>query len=323
MKIDPSLRQKIRSDLGLDQPFVKGQHTSVKNCWHFTTDGNVVDVIFRNDTDFRSGMNRIYVVLQDFDIIILAFCLMDTHVHFILYGDFDTCNRFVHEYVRRTSMFITSRYHSLHALENVQVHHQVIDNDFYLKTAICYTIKNPPAGGIRYMAYDYPWGSGSLYFRRSGHWSSAGWTSPEPQDIKLLGELGSRKRRILLGSKHPVPGDVRMVDGIVFPGEYTATDIVEELFKSCKGFNYFLCVSKETDVESRGGFISHLSLPLQEMRQHKQELCQTLFGENNIRRLDTGQRVKLAKALRARYNSSVKQIARLCGLVYDEVRHLL
>jgi hypothetical protein len=32
------------------------------------------------------------------------------------------------------------------------------------------------------------------------------------------------------------------------------------------------------------------------------------------------QRLRLARTLRSRYNSSIKQIARLAGLVYDEVK---
>ena len=322
MKIAPSLLRKIRSDLGLTQPFVKGQNIPVKDCWHFTTDGNDVDVIFRNDQDFRAGMNRIYVVLQDFDIVILGFCLMDTHVHFILYGDFDACNRFIHEYIRRTSMYISSQYRDWHKLGNVHVNYQIIDNDFYLKTAICYTIKNPPVGGIHYIAYDYPWSSGPLYFRKGGYWSSPAWISTDGQST-CLGELGTRRRRTILGTKRPLQDDIRITDGIIFPEEYTAKDIVEELFKSCKGFNYFMCISKETDVESKGGSISHLSLPIQEMRQYKLELCQELFGVKNIRFLDTAQRIRLAKALRARYNSSARQIARLCGLIYHEVCHFI
>ena len=48
-----------------------------------------------------------------------------------------------------------------------------------------------------------------------------------------------------------------------------------------------------------------------------------LFGQKHIRNLDTTSRLKLARVLKLRYNSSDKQIIRLCGLIYDEVNHLL
>ena len=114
-----------------------------------------------------------------------------------------------------------------------------------------------------------------------------------------------------------------MIGKIVFPGEYVAFELVEECFKTAKGFNYFICRSKEDDVESRGGHISNLSVPIQEMMQHRNELCRELFNVNTPRTLSMDQRVRLARALKAKYRCSAKQIARLSGLIYDEVKDLL
>ena len=75
-------------------------------------------------------------------------------------------------------------------------------------------------------------------------------------------------------------------------------------------------------MDARGGSISLLSIPMQEMRQHKNEVCQELFGKRSIKSLTTEQRLRLARTLRSRFNSSIKQIVRLCGLVYDEVKDL-
>ena len=43
MKLDQKLLAQIEADLGLNVPFVKGQKIKIKNCWHFSTDGNAVD----------------------------------------------------------------------------------------------------------------------------------------------------------------------------------------------------------------------------------------------------------------------------------------
>lgn len=84
-----------------------------------------------------------------------------------------------------------------------------------------------------------------------------------------------------------------------------------------------MCISKEEDVDARGGSISHLSIPIQEMRQHKNEICRELFGVDCVKTLSTAQRLKLARTMKARYNSSLKQIIRLSGLVYNEVKDLM
>ena len=309
----------MAADLGLDVPFVRGQEKRVKKCWHFSTDGNAVDIMFYGEADFRDGMNRIFIVLDGYEIVILAFSLMDTHVHFILYGDFESCNRFMHEYVRRTSRYIAQHHGDRNKLRGTVVSWQEIDTEEYLKTAICYVVRNAPVGGKSFLAEDYPWSSGPLYFRGSGTWCSPGWTTSWDSSVRTT-DMGVREKREVLRTKKTVMDDIRIIDGIVFPGEYVAYREVEMLFRTHKAYHYFLCRSREDDVESRGGSISMLSLPMQEMRQHKNEACRELFGHGSTNKLNTQQRLFLAKTLRKRYNSSIKQIARLCGLVYDEVK---
>ena len=320
MKVKEKLLRQIVSDLGLDRPFLKGQDIPIKNCWHFSTDGNAVDFMFYDEEDFINGMNRIFVLLQKYDIVILAFILMDTHIHFILWGTLEDCNKFVHEYVRQTSRHISITHGDRKKLGNVPVHYQTIDTDYYLKTALCYVIKNAPVGGLPYNALDYPWSSGPLYFRHKDQWSSPSWLSE--LDAGNDSTMGVHEKRYVLHTRSQMADGVKMIGPLVFPGEYVAFELVERVFKTCKGFNYFMCCSKESDVDSRGGAISRLSIPMQEMRQHKNEVCWELFGTSSVKGLDTRQRIRLAKALKSRYDSSVKQITRLTGLIYDEVKDL-
>lgn len=316
------LPNKIVSDLGLDRSFIKGQKIIIKNCWHFSTDGKAVDVMFEDDDDFIAGMNRIYIIVRGFNVVILAFSLMDTHVHFVLYGEFEECNKFMHEYVRRTSQHISITHAERHKLDNVPIDYQPVTDDSYLKTVICYTIKNAPVGGLPFTAWDYPWSSGPLYFRRTGLWSSPVWMESNHNPGNREG-LGLHHGRKLLRTRDVPREDVPMIGQIVFPGVYVAYKIVERIFKTCKSFNYFLCKTKEDDVDARGGTITHLTMPIQEMRQHKNELCREMFGVETVRTLDMRQRLMLARALRSRFNSSVKQITRMTGLVYEEVKDII
>ncbi|MBQ6185937.1 MAG: hypothetical protein IJK48_08715 [Bacteroidales bacterium] len=316
------LPKEIVSDLGLDRPFIKGQRIIIKNCWHFSTDGKAVDVMFDDDDDFIAGMNRIYIIVRGFNVVILAFSLMDTHVHFVLYGEFEECNKFMHEYVRRTSQHISITHAERHKLDNVPIDYQPVTDDAYLKTVICYTIKNAPVGGLPFTAWDYPWSSGPLYFRRTGLWSSPVWMESNYNPGNREG-LGLHHGRKLLRTRDVPREDVPMIGQIVFPGVYVVYKIVERIFKTCKSFNYFLCKTKEDDVDARGGTITHLTMPIQEMRQHKNELCREMFGVETVRTLDMRQRLMLARALRSRFNSSVKQITRMTGLVYEEVKDII
>ena len=314
--------EQLVTDLGLNRPFVRGQTIPINNCWHFSTDGNAVDCLFYDDDDFIAGMNRIYITVRGYNVIILAFSLMDTHVHFVLYGEFDECNHFMHEYVRRTSIFIAKKHGENNKLDGVPIDYQRVDNDYYLKTVICYTVKNAPVAGVPFNALDYPWSSGPLYFKKAGYWSSPSWQGKE-NNLSDSGIMGTKTLRKVLKTRDLPEKNLRMAGSLIFPGEYVAYELVERLFKTTKSFNYFLCRTKEEEVDSKGGTISHLSVPMQEMRQHKNELCLELFNTASIKTLNTSQRLILARTLRSRFNSSIKQIARLCGLVYNEVKDIL
>lgn len=302
--------ETIFTDLAIGLPFVKGQNLPVRNCWHFSTDGTVRDVLFRDEADYVLAMNRIYLVARKFNIIILAFCLMDNHVHFVLYGDLEACRRFMHEYVRNISMTVARRHGLSRDLRELPIHHQQITDDAYLKTAICYVIKNPVAAGLSWQVHDYPWSSGPLYFRSSRTWAAPAW------DVKktTLESLSAQKKEEVFHTREPLPDTLEVIGNLILPSNYIPTELVEQIFKSHKSYHYFLSRSKEEDIESRGGAISRLSLPDGEMRQHKREIMRELYGKESSRELDTTQRLRLAKEIRRRYNCSLKQISRLVGL---------
>ena len=325
--VDNGIFGEVKLDLGFNEPFVKGKQVEVRNCWHFYTDGNCVDRLFDDREDFIDGMNRVFVVQSSFRVLILAFTLMDTHLHFILYGNFDECQNFMHKYLKLTSMYIASNHSENKKLGNLRVNHQVINNDFYLKTAICYVIKNAPVGGLHYNGFDYPWSSAPLYFRHQDDWTTPMWlyklTKGSDSKTVLLSSLSKRQKIELLKTKETSLPNARVIDGMVFPGDYVAYQLVEQLFKSHKSYNYFMCITKEEDIESKGGAVSKLTIPIYELRSYRNSLCQELFNSQSIRNLSVEERIKLAKVMKSKYHSSIKQIAKSCGLIYEEVKELL
>lgn len=315
------LLPQARIDLGMDIPFIKGMDKPVKRCWHFCTDGKNVDYIFSNDPECIAGMNRIYVCSRNFEVIILAFCLMDTHIHFILYGEFDQCLAFVRNYIQRTSVFIKNQRNETHSLMSLPITSQCITNDRYLKTAICYVLKNPISAGLPYNWFDYPWSSWALYFRKSGLWTSPTWCNNTVlSDSK---EMSVLEVRTLFHSKDAIADNFKLIGDLVFPGEYTCVNLVEELFHTPKSFSYFMRAGKDSDIEALEGIASKMSIPLRELRQQRDAMIQQLFPGNSLRDLDVKRRLILAKALHRRLYSSVKDICRSCGLVYSEAKGLI
>ena len=66
----------------------KTMGTSTAHYYHCATKGFDHSILFADVREFIAGMNRIGICLAmlrtDHPVIIIAFCLMDNHVHFIL-----------------------------------------------------------------------------------------------------------------------------------------------------------------------------------------------------------------------------------------------
>ena len=152
-------------------------------------------------------------------------------------------------------MYLSSKYPGRNALKSIEISHQVLEDDRYLKMAICYVLKNPVSAGLPYNAWDYPWSSGPLYFRHSDTWASPKWMLGMDEVV-----LGARDMRKLVKSRSKMDSGIKVLDGLILPSQYVSVAIVEELFRSHKAFNFFMSISKDIDVESRGGAISHLTV---------------------------------------------------------------
>lgn len=309
--------KRIIEDLGLNTRFEKGRDIPVRNCWHFSTDGNAMDLLFGSQEDFRMAMNRIYMARQSTECHILAFCLMNNHVHFILYGELSDCKIFMHNYIRRTSMYLHNKYGKDKFLKGLPINYQIIDTQQYLKTAICYVLKNPTNAGMPYLFYDYPWSSGALYFRVKDGWPSVRFG--ENVIKKCLSRSDCRK----LLSCDCISNPLVMMGDLIFPQEYVEVEVVETLFRSHRSYMYYICRSSESDVESKDGYISRFTLPDNELIQYRLELSKNYYGQESIRMLNAEQRFKLCRMLLSKYNCSKKQVVRICGLKFSEVKNML
>lgn len=323
--------EKLRRDLALDIAYTPDRCApQVHNCYHFSSDGNATDELFLDTTDFKDGMNRVAILSLRFNILILAFVLMDTHIHFVLYGAFEECQAFVHEFMRLTGMSLSFRHGEKAKTHAIPIDYKVIHDADYLRNAICYDFRNPTVAGIKYMFYDYPWSSGPTMFRSEKGWARAMWTLTEdrncPQEIldyfkiKRAWELGDQKEtRQILKSHDVLPDDWILIDGVIFPGCYIPLDIVTSIFRSHKSFLFFCGRNNEKEMDKDSGQLSRLSLPNDEMKQHRDEIIAEKFGDRTIRSLNAEERMEVARTLRSRYRASIKQIANIVRMPVEMV----
>ena len=112
-----------------------------KEFFHLCANGAEVRnfIICRND--YAAAFNLIGVCAANIDVMVVSFSLEDSHPHILLYGTYGACVAFKNLY-----------------------------EQLYLRHAAIYTIIQATKDGKPVMPYDYPWGTGSMYFR-SGYYT--------------------------------------------------------------------------------------------------------------------------------------------------------
>ena len=272
------------------------------------SDGFRSDFLFEDRQAFIAGMNIVALCFLKCDISVLAFCLMDNHVHFILYGTYEECERFKSRFIHRYSIWFSNRYsEKRHSDINFDI--KVIDDERYLLTSIPYVLRNSIASGYKFCIDDYLWSSGGLYFRAADRLKmmTAGW--------KKISDLSTRELRRYIQTLDDLPDEwLISPEGFIWPGNYVDYKAVEQLYRTPKSFTFFMGQTKEEEINRSLGIHNEVSLPDMELREKAVTHCLRMFNTTNLRRLDTQKRIALGKQLRRECKCSSKQIARIIHL---------
>ena len=270
----------------------------MENYWHICTEGLVKKVIFKSREDYIVGMNAIPVCAQRFNVTVLAFCLMDNHVHFIVQGAETNCRKFIINYKRKLG--------KLAGIRGADVCMKPIEDTEYLKRAIGYVLRNPLSAGLKILPIHYEWSSASLYFR-----------SPAQTDfrnLRTVGTLSYREKRSLLHSQtNELDTYTITPEGMISPESYVAVQAVEELFYSPARLMYFISSKENMEVELRSDILHKARYTDDELIISIGNICQEVFRCESPDKLSIEDRYRLADLVRKRYGSPFKQIARLTG----------
>lgn len=274
--------------------------------WLITTAHLENRLLFKDFEDFIVGMNYLAVLSFKYGIIVLAFILMSNHVHLVAIGRRDDIETFVTMWKSLYSKYLAAKYGVRDFLRRLEVDiRPVPEESEALERAVAYVQMNCVAANICTSPYEYPWGTGSTFFKVK-----------EEKGMRL-GDFSARARYKLLHCKTDVPSDWKVCEeGYVLPSSYVDVDRVELLFRTPKRMNYFLQSSSkakqrmETIEDGLPAFrdqVISAALP---------DLCRSLFGKVSVKELSDNQLIELLRQLRFRFASNVNQIARVVGLTY-------
>ena len=284
-----------------------------KHYWLVTTEHLKEGLWFRDDEDYKVGMNYVAIVSFAHGVMVLAFVLMSNHVHFILYCTEEEAWAFIHEFKADCSRHLALKYgvRDLLRRNGVQIQ-RITPEDESFERAVAYTLMNPPAANICLHPSGYPWGTGGTYFKVH---------SLKGTRIGDMSENAIRKR---LHTKRTLPDNWLVgEDGYILPESYVPVSLVESLFKSAKRLDYFL---RNTSKAKRREEFQGNDLPSfrdQVLYAAIPDLCRTLFAKNGVAELNEAQRQVLVRQIRRRFSADIHQIVRVTSFPMEEVARYL
>lgn len=281
--------------------------------FHICTDGSKLPWMFRDDEDFIAGVNRIGICKFLLGIEVICFIVMDTHIHIVLYGDILQCKEFINLYKRLTGIWIKQKYDINEHLKDIPVEIIPISDEEGLLNTIAYIDRNSIVGGYKFLATEYPWGTGKLIFRDP--------TSTAGGQTRKLSELNRREQWSLLKSRVDLPQEWKIdTKGMLDISSFIDVARLESIFRSPARYTYFLAKKLEGVIESQFKNTRSAYLPDKEIRKVTINLSREMFGHEDVKFLDVKSKISIAKKLRYDYLSTLKQISRMVYLDEDVLK---
>lgn len=296
----------------------------VKQFYHLCADGAVSKGFILNEKDYRAAMNIIAVCAANSEVIVVAFCLEDTHPHFLLFGALAGCVKFK-QMLETTYRHYAASTRGGESSSVIDLEIFPIGNDMnYLRNVAVYVINQPTKDRKRIMPYDYPWGSGPLYFRSKR--AVPVWLCDGDGNISApvpFSKLHSLVRREMIHTrKYTVPEDWLVADGILLPSNYVDVALFESIYQTHNSFRVFLAGSRAKDDEIRSKMAEERGIQMEDLEAR--QICgnesNALYNTRNTRLLDSRCRLALAQVLRRKHRLTYRQIATLVYLPEAEVR---
>ena len=277
-----------------------------------STDHLETTLWFREEEDFKAGMNAVALIASVMHACVMAFILMSNHVHFLLQGSREGASKFIQAYKNHYSRYYSNKYGIKELLRRngVDIRPIPLENES-LERAIAYVQANPVAANICMNAADYPWGSGNCFFR------------PSPLTGTPIASLSKRKQYALLHSRQAIPaGLIIGAEGYIDPRSYVNIPRVESLFRTPKRMSFFLLNSSK----AKRRLENDSDIPAfrdQVVSSAMGDLCTTLFGTPSFTTLSEQGQAEILKQVKYRFSSNIHQLSRVSGKAYEEVCHLL
>ncbi len=162
----------------------KARRNSISGYLHVIVRGIGKQVLFESRADYSFYLKRLEKYCLETDVRVIAYCLMENHVHMMVRGNPDSIALLMKKIGVSYSGYFNRKYSRVGHLFQDRYKSEPIENEMYLLNVYRYILKNPEKGGIC-LASQYQWSSYQYYEK-----------CPEYMDtsaIRLL--LGDQRQR--------------------------------------------------------------------------------------------------------------------------------
>ena len=275
-----------------------------------------------SEREFKAAFNRVGLCAFKTGATVVAFSIEDSHPHVLLWGEFAKCLAFKRLYESTSIRCIARRRGNA---DGVVLHCELyeVSDESYLMNVATYTIVQATKDGKSVMPYDYRYGTGALYFRKS--YSILPWLVDDSGVIHepvTFGSLKDKQKAEHCWSKTYIPNNWLVCNGFILPTNYVDIARFESIYKTHNCFRAFLSSGKNSDTrikETMSG-IRGLQIEDLEARRICESVCRGLFGKRTARHLTTEERLRLAQALRNQYHLAHRQLSFLTYIPETELR---
>ncbi len=126
--------------------------------FHVVVRGIGRQILFENDDDRRKYLALLEKYREENDITLMAYCLMDNHVHLLIRDNNSSLSLFMKQIGVSYAMYYNRKYDRVGHLFQDRYKSEVVDREEYLLTAYRYILNNPEKAGIC-PAREYAWSS--------------------------------------------------------------------------------------------------------------------------------------------------------------------
>ena len=142
----------------------KPRNMSSSGIYHIILRSVNQHIIFEDDSDYRKFLFVLSDCVKKYDSRIYAYCLMDNHVHLLIYSSPDNLSSFFQSFGTRFARWYNTKYSRSGHLFQDRFYSVAIESDSAFLSALLYIHHNPVKANICRYPSEYRWSSFNAYY---------------------------------------------------------------------------------------------------------------------------------------------------------------